>query len=152
MNVANKSQKICEEDKLLKATNSWPDIVPTWFSSVTCSVACRQQRSYCCILSLLPTLWNGRIPQNHYFNLLLIAVQGFRTQMNKKNILHCNSLQCFLIVKYYARYTERAKPGADGSVLEIFWKVNKRVGWLKVKSQLLPSISKELKKCQGCSV
>lgn len=34
------------------------------------------------------------------FNLLFIAMQGFRTQMNRKNVLHCNSLQYFLIVDY----------------------------------------------------
>lgn len=45
------------------------------------------------------------------FNLLLIVMQGFRTQMNRKTILHCNSLQYFLIVDYYVSYTKRVKPG-----------------------------------------
>lgn len=78
------------------------------------------------------------------FNLLCIAVQGFRTQMNRKNILHSNSLQYFLTVDYYARYTERVKPSADENVLEVFPKINKTVGWLKLKSHCLPSISKEV--------
>lgn len=60
-------------------------------------------------------------------------MQGFRTQMNRKNILHYNSLQYFLIVDYYARYTKRVKPGADGNVLEIFPKINK--SWM-AKSEI----------------
>jgi len=49
-----------------------------------------------------------------------------------------------LIVEYYASYTEIVKPGADGNISELFPKINKKVEWLKVKSQRLPSVLKEV--------
>lgn len=79
-------------------------------------------------------------------------MQGFQNPAEQEK--HLLAAQYFLIVEYYASYTERVKPGADGIILEMLPKINKKVGWLKVKSQRPPSVLKEVEMSRllgGCT-
>lgn len=51
-------------------------------------------------------------------------MQGFQNPAEQEK--HLLAAQYFLIVEYYASYTERVKPGADGIILEMLPKINKK--------------------------